>query len=293
MEVGFSCLCVFLTYLPTLSLTCIGRIPIRQTFLVKHSRNSATVTDYSSHLVLVLPNPTPHHPLEQNITLHNQDFFYNRNWQIVCDFWQHLTKVSINRFPSFIQGDSYYGLSEIDKINEIGRNGEFQSKDYRYKSRKTYAMTIGYVGSQYAGFQEQRGQNVDTVEADLRFALRKSVTAAGRTDRGVSAISQVVNFISSNNDLNEEDFLNLVRKSPASVAGKIVAFECRRVPRKFNARSQATWRRYIYLFPLNKEYKDLSLNLNETNTFCRQEGIYDVDVVCQHISNNTRKQSCH
>ena len=32
--------------------------------------------------------------------------------------------------------------------------------------------------------------------------------------------------------------------------GRLFAYDCVRVPRKFNARSQATFRRYIYLFPL-------------------------------------------
>jgi tRNA U38,U39,U40 pseudouridine synthase TruA len=46
------------------------------------------------------------------------------------------------------------------------------------------------------------------------------------------------------------DYLHALQSCPAAKAGRLAFFECERVPRKFNARSHATWRRYTYIFPL-------------------------------------------
>lgn len=43
--------------------------------------------------------------------------------------------------------------------------------------------------------------------------------------------------------------LEKLRQSEAAQAGRIAILDCKRVPKKFNARSLATWRRYCYLFP--------------------------------------------
>ena len=43
-----------------------------------------------------------------------------------------------------------------------------------------------------------------------------------------------------------------INASEGATEGRVFAYDCVRVPRKFNARSQATFRRYVYLFPLQK-----------------------------------------
>ena len=124
-------------------------------------------------------------------------------------------------------------------------------------------MRIGYAGSKYFGYQHQKGSSYLTVEGDIKKVLG-TIYGAGRTDRGVSAISQVICFIAGskeynnnqNIDLNglseEEYYLNLLRESEACKEGRLNVYSCYRVPRKFNSRSSATWRRYLYLFPLKE-----------------------------------------
>ena len=76
---------------------------------------------------------------------------------------------------------------------------------------------------------------------------------AGRTDKGVSALSQVICFSTTRGtkqEVSEEDILAAFRGSDAFQSQRLTVLDCRRVPKQFNARSSATWRRYIYLFPL-------------------------------------------
>ena len=161
----------------------------------------------------------------------------------------------------------------------------------RYSKRKTFAMRIGYVGSQYFGYQHQKGkEDIKTVEGDLKKILGGVVYGAGRTDRGVHAISQVVCFITGSKDIlknnqvridlngqKEEDYyLSLVRNSEAFKQGRLNAYSCYRVPRKFNSRSSATWRRYLYLFPLNngiykfENFGSFDLDIDFANTMLKQ-----------------------
>ena len=61
-------------------------------------------------------------------------------------------------------------------------------------------MTISYDGTNYAGFQSQRRTNLPTIQEVLENALEKitahpvRINASGRTDAGVHAMEQVVNF---------------------------------------------------------------------------------------------------
>ena len=100
----------------------------------------------------------------------------------------------------------------------------------------------------------------------LQCGLGK-VTVCGRTDRNVSAISQIINFSPSNKDLNPNQVLQAIRLSNASKEGRLVAYECNRVPKKFNSRSSAIWRKYTYFFPLNIcPSGSLDVDINHLNT---------------------------
>lgn len=94
--------------------------------------------------------------------------------------------------------------------------------------------------------------------------------AAGRTDKGVSALSQVISFFINKDDLPEDDvnILERMRNHPAVKEGRLAFFDCQIVPKKFHALFSATWRRYMYLYPLNdpqsaKEFDELSKGINE------------------------------
>jgi tRNA pseudouridine38-40 synthase len=67
---------------------------------------------------------------------------------------------------------------------------------------RNFKLTLTYEGTRYAGFQKQAGQDVPTIQATLEAAILKltgetvRLTGAGRTDAGVHARGQVVNFYS-------------------------------------------------------------------------------------------------
>ena len=164
-------------------------------------------------------------------------FFENRNWKVVSDFW--LEMVRSEKLADFIIGDTSkggYGITALKPVYDVGCDGEFISKDMRYQKRMTYAMSIGYVGSFYRGFQKQKIKDAPpTVENDLQTALSRAIVSAGRTDKNVSAVSQVISFTCSGLE-TPQDFLNQVREHESCRSGHLAAYECFRVPRKFNAR---------------------------------------------------------
>lgn len=147
--------------------------------------------------------------------------------------------VSSDEKPRFVLGDEAtggFGVSNLKAVHEVGACGEFKSKDLRYQRRKTYAMSVGYVGSSYKGFQRQKVADAPaTVADDLFDSLQLQLTAAGRTDKDVSSISQIISFTTSGNE-TAQDFLDRVRSHISCQEGNLNAYECFRVPRKFNAR---------------------------------------------------------
>lgn len=68
----------------------------------------------------------------------------------------------------------------------------------------------------------------------------------------MSALSQVISFTFGAGLVTPEGVVQSINESKAGKAGRIVAFDCQRAPKRFHAQFSATWRRYIYLFPLNR-----------------------------------------
>jgi hypothetical protein len=184
---------------------------------------------------------------------HKEFFERGRDWSTVSKFWRSL--LTRTEIPVCISGNNpSYTLTDLRILNDAGQV-EFVSKEPQYK-RQTFALRIGYDGSKYAGYQMQRGHDLSlpTVEDDLRLALGgRTCVAAGRTDKGVSAISQIVSFATFDS-VTEETVLSAFNANvPAERKQFLVASQCCRVPRKFQALFSATWRRYLYLFPLGVE----------------------------------------
>lgn len=106
--------------------------------------------------------------------------------------------------------------------------------------------TIQYDGTNYYGFQYQRGIPTvqGTIEAAWSQVLRYPVRlfAAGRTDRGVHAEGQVINFWDSGSLPLDELHRRLLFALPEDIS--IVSLE--EVPARFHARFSATERTYIY-----------------------------------------------
>lgn len=107
-------------------------------------------------------------------------------------------------------------------------------------------LTIAYEGTAYAGFQRQ--PRLATIQSVLEEALgrltreRLHVTAAGRTDAGVHALEQVVNFRTASR-------LETGRFVPAlnSLLPRDVAvLDAAEMPLDFHARFQAKRKTYTY-----------------------------------------------
>ena len=157
-------------------------------------------------------------------------------------------------FPPFVTGDEQYGITNMSLLSDTGFE-EYQSKDNKFNKRKTYALRIGYFGGKYKGYQMQSKElsnnSILTVESDLKAILRLTTVAAGRTDKEVSAVSQIVCLQTFNSAINEEYILGKFCGSEPVMKGRLAIYSCVRVPRTFHSMFSATWRRYLYLFPLN------------------------------------------
>lgn len=111
---------------------------------------------------------------------------------------------------------------------------------------KNLKMVIAYEGTHYAGFQLQI--NGPTIQGELEKAIKKitsevvNVYGAGRTDSGVHATGQVVNFFSHSEipAQNLQKALNSVL--PVDILVKSVA----EVLPNFHARQSAQTKTYIY-----------------------------------------------
>jgi len=109
-----------------------------------------------------------------------------------------------------------------------------------------YKLILAYEGSAFAGSQRQKGRR--TVQGELESALRalgwaqRSVTLAGRTDRGVHALGQVAAFDLEWRHSPERLRAALNARLPSDMAVRHAEV----VDRGFNPRFGATSRLYGY-----------------------------------------------
>jgi tRNA pseudouridine38-40 synthase len=102
-------------------------------------------------------------------------------------------------------------------------------------------LTLAYDGGPFAGWAVQPGQR--TVAGELSVALETvlrepvSLTAAGRTDRGVHALGQVVSY---------DGPLPSLRSVNALLPDEIAVLSAEAVPDGFSARHDAVSRSYVY-----------------------------------------------
>ncbi len=111
------------------------------------------------------------------------------------------------------------------------------------------ALKIAYIGTNYHGFQVQ--PDVNTIEGELFKALRElniiinpheaNYIAAGRTDKGVHALGQVIAFNTDNPDIVLPRVVN--NKLPPT----IWVWASAQVPDGFNPRRDALSREYRYI----------------------------------------------
>ncbi|MBE0603519.1 MAG: tRNA pseudouridine(38-40) synthase TruA [Deltaproteobacteria bacterium] len=114
-------------------------------------------------------------------------------------------------------------------------------------------LTVAYDGAAYAGWQVQPGETTiqSVMEGALARILQEPVRlrAAGRTDAGVHAREQVVDFA----DSGKRDTETIVRGGNALLPGDIRILSAEGVPEGFDARrhaSQKEYRYFLYLLPV-------------------------------------------
>lgn len=117
-----------------------------------------------------------------------------------------------------------------------------------------FKLTLAYEGTAYNGWQVQRGQkNTRTVQGKIEEALFKisgqkvKVVAAGRTDAGVHARSQVIS-LGIDTSLSP---LKLIKALNGVLPTDIVFYEGEEIESKFNARRDAKAKCYRYFLDLN------------------------------------------
>ena len=125
-----------------------------------------------------------------------------------------------------------------------------------------YKIKIEYEGTPFVGWQFQKnGQSIQEVlqKAIFNFSQEKViVTAAGRTDSGVHALSQVAHF-----DLKKKiQKKNILPAINQNIGNKpVTVLKINKVNKKFHARHNAKKRTYLYLI-INRQ-SPLTLQKNK------------------------------
>ncbi|NAS89715.1 tRNA pseudouridine(38-40) synthase TruA [ANME-1 cluster archaeon AG-394-G21] len=146
------------------------------------------------------------------------------------------------------------------------------------------ALKIGYLGTNYHGFQIQPQAELQTVEGELFKALKRlgiledrktaNYSYAGRTDKGVHALAQVVSF----------DTLNLnvtPRMINSMLPNDIWALAMAKPHAGFNARKEAISREYRYFLFLQTELdisrmrdaSELLIGAHDFSNFSQRDGL--------------------
>lgn len=132
---------------------------------------------------------------------------------------------------------------------------------------KNIRLKICYDGTNFHGFQAQN--DVRNVEDELKKAIHKvtgennRIIAAGRTDKGVHAYAQYVNFLTATN-INANAFnFHLDPYLP----NDILALEAKEMPLDFHARFSAIDKTYKYIIYTGKVMHPIHRNYMEHITY--------------------------
>jgi tRNA pseudouridine38-40 synthase len=139
-------------------------------------------------------------------------------------------------------------------------------------------MTVAYDGADFHGFQSQRGTGLLTVQDCLEQALSKltktaaPVTGAGRTDAGVHAMGQAVNFKTAGHIPPDRYPLALRAHLPRT----IVVRDAQVQREDFHARFDARGKIYRYFF-----YNHRIMNPFFRRYMCHVPEVLDVEAMRQ------------
>lgn len=114
---------------------------------------------------------------------------------------------------------------------------------------ENYKITLAYDGSPFSGFQTQKNPDILTIQDEIQQVLSRifgspiKIYAAGRTDAGVHALQQVINFPAE----KKMDLRVLHRAMDGLLHRAISVASVEIVPPDFHARYSAKSRSYIYV----------------------------------------------
>lgn len=118
--------------------------------------------------------------------------------------------------------------------------------DLKKGTKKNYKLVLEYDGTNYHGWQRQKGVLTIQEVVETRLAIMTQapvrLLGAGRTDAGVHARGQVANFLSETKISPER----LLRGLNSLLPGDIVGLELTEVPLEFHARFRARSKVYEY-----------------------------------------------
>ncbi|MCK5182682.1 MAG: tRNA pseudouridine(38-40) synthase TruA [Candidatus Heimdallarchaeota archaeon] len=145
-----------------------------------------------------------------------------------------------------------------------------------------FAIKIAYIGKEYQGFQRQT-ESIKTVEGTILDTLieleiidkvsESRYSAAGRTDKGVNAISQVIAFDSLKNKIYLEEINDLLPRD-------IYVWAKAEVKENFHPRRDALLRTYrLYHYYSNENLKLM------TKAMKKLRGTHDFVKLCKKSDN--------
>lgn len=128
----------------------------------------------------------------------------------------------------------------------MGCNMKPEHKEEMKKRKRNIKLTLSYDGTRYHGFQRQNNalavQNILEEKLALVFGDTIELAASGRTDAGVHAIGQVVNFFTDGTIPVDR----IQRAVNSLLPEDIVILDAAEAARDFSARHSAKSKVYIY-----------------------------------------------
>ncbi len=181
---------------------------------------------------------------------------------------------------------SFYFYPAIlqDKINSLSSSTNLLETGIRAEMERI-ALKLGYLGTQYHGFQIQPQFAGLTIAGELFKALENlniigdrapsNYAAAGRTDKGVHALAQVVSFDTANPNVTP-------RMINSMLPDDIWTFALAKPASDFNARRHAISRAYRYFLRVHpkenidvarmREASELFIGTHDFSNFSKSPG---------------------
>ncbi|KAG7694410.1 hypothetical protein KL930_003729 [Ogataea haglerorum] len=220
------------------------------------------------------------------------------------DYSEWTKDALIKRLQEYESGaNQNKSIHRIPSCDQVSKNAKKPRRDFDFSkyNRRRIALKFSYLGWNYHGLAYQNDtSNVPTVELFILKALEKTklisnldptecdFSRCGRTDKGVSAMNQVISLtIRSNltedemtdplNDVKELDYVKILNKVlPEDIRIHSI---CLRPPEGFDARFSCLSRHYKYFFEqanLNIEMMQKAASYfvgeHDFRNFCKVDG---------------------